>query len=254
MGRVSTDPGSVDAAGTQYEEIPARQGAGGWLVVVLHLALGGVTLGLAVDEEFARGKAAFANDAWRAVFGAVGALLVFLALRGIVRTLRGETHRLTPELYRRARARGRVLILVGLAFLAMAVVGPVSDETVSFDDWTKPFYIGGGAYLALMGLVFQWNPTRTIRQERVRRGEGRPGVATILRASDTGTSVNDQPQVRIDFELEVGGRTYEVSDKIVMERAKLALLIPGAAVNVLVDRVDPNVFHVDWDSWKAPSA
>lgn len=242
----------MDPTGTQYEELPARSGAGGRLFAGLHLTLGGVTLALALSDDFARGKAEFASDAWRALLGLVGAALVFLALRAIVRTMGGASRRLTPELHRRAKARGRILIVVGLAFFAMAVVGPISDETVSFEGWAKPFYVVGAVYLVLMGLVFQWNPTRSIRQQRVRRGEGRPGVATIVRASDTGTSVNDQPQVRIDFELEVGGRTHEVSDKIVMERAKLALLIPGAKVNVLVDRVDPNVFHIDWDSWKAP--
>ena len=249
---MSTQPAPVDPTGTQYEEIPARSGAGGWLFAALHLALGGVSLGLALSDDFARGKAAFASDAWRALLGLVGAGLVFLALRAIVRTVRGDSRRLTPELHARAKARGRILILVGVALFAMAVVGPISDETVSFEDWAKPFYIVGAVYLVLMGLVFQWNPTRSIRQQRVTRGEGRPGVAKILRASDTGMSVNDQPQVRIDFEIDVGGQTHEVSDKIVMQRARLALLIPGATVNVLVDRVDPNVFHVDWDSWKAP--
>ncbi|MDQ3952242.1 MAG: hypothetical protein M3279_04665 [Actinomycetota bacterium] len=249
---MNTQPTPADAAGTQYEEVPARSGAGGWLFVLLHLALGGVTLALAVDEDFAQDKATFAQDEWRAVFGLVGAALVLLALRAIVRTLRAETRSLTPDLHRRAQVRGRILIAVGVAFFAMAVVGPISDETVSFEGWAKPFYVAGAAYLVLMGLVFQWNPTKTIRQQRVRTGRGRPGVATILRASDTGSSVNDQPQVRIDFELEVGGQTYEVNDKIVMERAKLALLIPGATVNVLVDRVDPNVFHIDWETWKAP--
>lgn len=248
--RVSMPP-PVDATGTQYEEISGRPGAGGWLLAGMHLALGGVTLALALELEAVRDEAEFANGAWRGVFGAVGAVLVFLALRAMVRTLRAEPRTLTPELQRRAALRGRVLIGVGIAFVATGV-GVLSDSTIALDGWAKPFYVAGGIYLVLMGLVFQWNPTRFIRQQRVAKGQGRPGVARIVRAGDTGASVNDAPQVRIEFELEVGGRTYEVSDEIVMERAKLALLIPGSTVNVLVDRVDPNVFHIDWDSWKAP--
>jgi hypothetical protein len=220
----------------------------------MHLALGGVTVALAVDEGFAQGKAAFASDAWRAVFGLVGAVLSFLAVRGVLRSLRDERRRLTPELLRHGQRWGRVLIVVGIAFFVLAVVKPLADETVAFAGWAKIVYIVGGVYLALMGLVLQWNPTRHIRQQRVAKGDGRPGVARIIRASDTGTSVNDAPQVKIDFELEVGGQTHLVSDKIVMERAKLALLIPGSTVAVLVDRVDPNVFHIDWESWKAPAA
>ena len=245
-------PPPIDPSGGAYEEIPARTGAGGWLFALLHLALGGVTVALAVDTGFARDKAAFSSDAWRAVFGLVGAALAFLALRAIVRMLGDARRRLTPELHRRAALRGRVLILVGIGFFVVATVEGIGNDTVALAGWAKPFYICGAVYLVLMGLVFQWNPTRFMRQQRLARGEGTPGTARILRANDTGTSVNDAPQVKIDFELEVGGRVHLVSDKIVMERAKLALLIPGSTVDVLVDRADPNVFHVDWDSWRAP--
>ena len=244
----------IDSSGGQYEQMPEQSGAGGWLFMLMHLALGAVTVALAVSPDFAAGKAAFASDAWKAVFGLVGATLVFLALRGWVRSLRDERPRLTPQLFRRGKLWGRVLIALGVVFFALAVVQPLADETVAFSGWVKTTYIVGGVYLVLMGLVLQWNPTRQIRQQRVARGEGLPGTARIVSASDTGTSVNDAPQVKIDFELEVGGRTHLVSDKIVMERAKLALLIPGSTVDVLVDRVDPNVFHIDWDSWSGPHA
>lgn len=246
-------PPPVDATGVEYEQVPARSGAGGWFLASLHLALGLATVALALDLEVARDEATFSNEAWRVVFGGIGVVLVFLAVRAIVRSFGTQPTAITPQMRRRAAIRGRILIAVGVAFFAMGL-GILSDSTIALDGWAKPFYVAGGVYLVLMGLLFQWNPTRAIRQQRVRRGEGRPGVARIVRANDAGTSVNDAPQVKIEFELEVGGRTYEVSDKIVMERAKLALLIPGSTLNVLVDRVDPNVFHIDWDSWKGPAA
>jgi hypothetical protein len=160
---------------------------------------------------------------------------------------------LTAELHRRGKVRGKILLGIGIALFAMAAIAPVGDATIEFVGWTKLAYIAAAVLFVVQGLVFQWNPTRYIRQQRVRQGQGRPGVARIVSASDTGASVNDAPQVKIQFELEVGGQTHMVSDKILMERAKLALLIPGATVNVLVDKVDPNVFHVDWDSWKPPA-
>lgn len=246
-------PSPVDQAGIPYEEISGRTGAGGWLIALLHFATGAVTVGLALELDMGGARAGFANDVSRAVFGGIGLVLSFFALRAMVRTMQAEPRTLTPELERRAARRGRVLIVIGTAFFAMAV-GVMATSTVALGGWAKPFYIVAGIYLVLMGLVFQWNPTRFIRQQRIAKGQGRPGVARIVRANDTGTSVNDAPQVKIEFELEVGGRTYEVSDKIVMERAKLALLIPGSTLNVLVDRVDPNVFHIDWDSWKGPAA
>jgi MFS family permease len=244
----------IESSAGAYEEIPARQGAGGWLFAIMHLGLGAVTAGLALSDDFAAGKAAFASEAWRALFGLVGGGLVFLAVRAVLRAVNDARPRLTPQLHRRGQIWGRVLVVVGLAFFLMAVADPVAEQTVAFAGWVKIFYIAGGAYLTLMGLVLQWNPTRHIRQQRVSHGEGRPGVARIVQASDTGTSVNDAPQVKIDFELEVGGQTHLVSDKIVMQRAHLALLLPGSTVNVLVDKVDPNVFHIDWASWKAPGS
>ena len=251
MSSVS-QPGVTDPM--QYEELPAGSAASGWIFVLMHLAVGGVSLGAAVSEDFAAGRVLFANTAWRVLLGLVGALLVVLAVRGITRTGSNDRARLTPELRQRVRLRGWMLVLVG-GFLALcALAPPLGDRTIAFDSWTRPFYVVGGAYLALLGLLFQWNPTRTIRQARVARGEGRPGTARILRADDTGLTVNDDPQVKIDFEITLDGYAHQASDKIVMDRAKLALLIPGSTVNVLVDRVDVNVFHVDWDSWQPPQA
>lgn len=243
-------PPPVDESGVQFEEIPARSGPGGLMFVALYLGIGATSIWLAVSEE----KARFAADAWRVALGVLGAWIAFLGARGLVRFLNGETTRLTAELHRRGQVRGKILFVIGVALFAVAVVPALGAETIEFLGWTKLVYIAAGVVFVIQGLVFQWNPTRFIRQQRVREGQGRPGVARIVSANDTGASVNDAPQVKIEFELEVGGRTYEVSDKIVMERAKLALLIPGSTVNVLVDRIDPNVFHIDWDSWKGPAA
>lgn len=244
---------AMDPTGTQFEELTARPGAGTYVFALAYVFVGVVSIGLALDDGFAAGKVAFAADAWRAVLGGFGVLLAFLGARGFVRTLTGHRRQLTPELHRRAATRGKILLVVGAGLLAIAVIPAFRDETIDFSSWTKPLYIATGILFIVQGLAMQWNPTRFIRQQRIARGEGRPGTVRIVRASDTGTSVNDMPQTRIEFELEVGGQTHLVSDKIVMERAKLALLIPGSTMNVLVDRVDPNVFHIDWDSWKPPA-
>lgn len=245
-------PPAVDPTGTAYEEIPGRPGGSGYFIALVYTGLGALSLWLAADEGFAADKAAFAGDAWRGALALLGALLAFLGVRAVIRGLNGETRRLTPELHRRASRRGKILVAVGAALLAVTLVPALAAQTIEFSGWTRPAYAVAGGLFILQGLVFQWNPTRYIRQQRVAKGQGRPGVARIVRANDTGRTINDAPQVKIEFELEVGGRTYEVSDKIVMARAKLALLIPGSTVNVLVDNVDPTVFHIDWDSWKAP--
>ncbi len=228
-------------------------GAWGFVLGLMHLAVGGVALWLAADESFAAGKATFASDAWRYVLGAVGAVLTFLAVRGIMRAAGAQTRRLTSEVRRTARRRGLALALVAAWLFAAAVVDPVGRETVAFDSWAAPFFATGAVYLALLGLSMQFDPTGTLRRQRLREGYGAAGVATIVRAGDTGTIVNEQPMVEIEFEIDVDGRKLHATDRMVMEQAKLALLIPGSTVEVLVDRGDPRVFHVDWNSWRGPA-
>ncbi|HEV2755764.1 MAG TPA: hypothetical protein VG318_08315 [Actinomycetota bacterium] len=247
---------SGTAVPSQPDEAVVMPAAGAWgfFLGLLHLAIGGVALALAVDEGFASGKAVFGADVWRIVLGVVGAALALLAIRGLVRIAGAQRRTLTPELRRTAARRGRLLAIVGVLLLVTSVTNGFGGETIAFESWTKPFFITGAIYLALMGLSLQLDPSGPLRQQRLRQGYGAAGTATILRASDTGWTVNEAPQVQIEFRIESEGRTFEASDRIVMERAKLALLIPGSTVNVLVDRGDPKVFHVDWNSWQAPAS
>ena len=239
---------------TQFEEVPEGGATSGWFFVLMHLAIGGTSIALVLSPDLARGRAAFSHDAWKVVLGLVGAGLTYFAVRGIARSLAKERARITPGLRQRLSRWGKILMLVGVFFFLSAAVTPVGEQTIAFDSWARPLYIAGGLYLFFMGLLFQWNPTRAIRQARVAKGEGRHGTARLVRANDTGLTVNDDPQVKIDFEITVDGAVHQASDKIVMDRAKLALLIPGSTVNVLVDRIDANVFHIDWDSWQPPAA
>ena len=237
----------------QGEELPARSGFAGWLFAFVHLALGVSAIALAMSTDFADGRADFSSSAWKVVLALLGAALTFLAARSVVRTLSGQPVRLTRDLAHRAHINGLIVGAVGAFFFLAAVVRPFGDLTVAFGSWAKPLFAVGGVYLVLLALAVQWDPTRSIRRQRVESGEGIPGTARLLRANDTGVSVNDAPQVKIDFEITFDGRVEQASDKIVMQRAKLALLVPGSTVNVLVDRADPTIFHIDWDSWQPPA-
>ena len=243
----------LDTGDTQVEELPQGSGPASWLFPLMHLAVGVTAIGLAISPGFAAGKADFSSGTWKVILGLVGAGLTLLAARAVVRTIANERVRLTPELRKRARLNGAIVGTLGAFLVATSLVSPIAERTVSFASWAKLLFAVGGIYLVLLALLIQWNPTKSIRKQRVQRGQGVPGTARIVRANDTGVSVNDEPQVKIEFDLSVDGQSYSVSDKIVMQRAKLALLIPGSTVKVLVDRADPNVFHIDWDSWQPPS-
>ncbi len=238
----------------QYEEVAPSAGPVAWVLVLLHLALGVVAVALAVNEEFAAGKVSFAGEGWRVGLGLAGAALTLSALRGAVRTVSGTKVTLDPAHRRRAKRRGWVFFAIGAGFVVASAFDDLARESVAFDSWAKTLFLVGGIELMLLGVVFQGDPSRTIRRQRIARGEGVHGVARIVGAGDTGTSVNEQPQVRIDFEIDVDGCVHRVSDRIVMQRSRLALLIPGSTVDVLVDRADPSVFRVDWDSWRGPDS
>jgi hypothetical protein len=234
-----------------YEKAPARSGLGGLIFGAAHLALAVVSLRLAADEEWAADKVSFASDGWRVALGVAGTWLAVSAVLGFVRMAADHTRTIAPPLHRRARLNGKVLLLIGAAFVAASVFD-LGSWAVEFGSWAKTLYLGGGLYLLALGLSFQLDPNRTLREQRLRKRDGVPGVATVLRATETGASVEGAPQVRIDFEIEVNGRMREASDTITIEREKLPLLVPGSKVNVVVDKVDQSVFHVYWSSWRAP--
>lgn len=67
------------------------------------------------------------------------------------------------------------------------------------------------------------------------------GVGTVTGVRQTGMTVNDQPQVRIDFSVEgADGRTFASHAKMIVPLTELALLQPGVVLPVRYrpDRTD----------------
>lgn len=236
------------------EQVAVRNTPAPWLFVLFTGGLGGISVGLAVAEEFAAGRARFAGDAWRIALGAAGAFLVFIAARGAVRHLKGWVARLTPERHRRTRRRGWVLFALGAWLFGMATFADLARETIAFRSWADPVYTWGGLYLVALGLAAQLDPTGVIRRARVMRGEGEWAVARILGTNDTGTSTGAHPIVAVELEIDLKDRKVVASDNVVADEARRALLVPGATVNVQTDRTDPTIFRVDWESWRGPRA
>jgi hypothetical protein len=227
-------------------------GFSGWLVILAHLAVAAVAAGLAFNADFAAGKATFASDGWRTVFGAVSAVFAFLSLRGLVRVTGDKSFTLTPEVRRRARWRGAAMALFGAWLLACATVDAVAEETIAFDSWTKPFFLAGGLLLLAQGLSFQLDITRGARRRQLRSGPTVPGTARILGVNEIATAGDDAPVVDVRLEIEVNGRVYPANDRVALPREAVAVLVPGSTVDVVVDLVDPKVFEIDWNSGRGP--
>ncbi|WP_067678178.1 hypothetical protein [Nocardia miyunensis] len=63
--------------------------------------------------------------------------------------------------------------------------------------------------------------------------DGPVGIATVTSVRQTGVSVNDQPQVRLDLTVEdAEGHTFDSHAKIIVPLTELALLRPGVVMPV----------------------
>lgn len=150
MRRVS---GPVQPGVDTFPTVPAP-GLWGFVIGLVHLAIGGVALALSIDEGFAAGKATFAAEGWTVALGIAGAVLALLAVRGLLRVASGLTRPLTPEIRSRARRRGLIMGVVGAWLLAAATLDWVARATVTFDSWADPFFSTSGIYLVAMGLSY----------------------------------------------------------------------------------------------------
>lgn len=232
--------------------VPAP-GFWGFVFGIAQLAIGVVAFAVSLDEDFAAGKARFAADGWRVALGVAGAVLALLAVRGLLRVASALTNTLTPEIRSRVRRRGSIMAVIGAWLVAASAIDPVARATVAFDSWAETFFSVGGVYLVAMGLSFRLDVTRRLRMQQLEQGPSVPGTATILGASEIGTSEGEKPVMEIRLEIDVNGRTYPATTRVVLEPDDPALVTPGSTVDVVVDLVDPEVFKIDWRSWKGPA-
>jgi hypothetical protein len=68
--------------------------------------------------------------------------------------------------------------------------------------------------------------------------EGRMGQATIKSIRDTGKTLNENPEVEFELEVNVDGFTYDVTHRQIVSRIAIPQYQPGASVPVHVDRDD----------------
>jgi hypothetical protein len=72
------------------------------------------------------------------------------------------------------------------------------------------------------------------------QANGHDGIATITAVRDTGMSVNENPSIEMDLQVQVGGGApYAVTHQQVVSRIAIANFQPGASVAVKVDPADP---------------
>jgi len=69
---------------------------------------------------------------------------------------------------------------------------------------------------------------------------GQDGTGTITAVRDTGMTVNENPSIEMDLQVQVaGGAPYPVTHRQVVSRLAIANFQPGASVGLKVDPNDP---------------
>lgn len=211
------------------------------------LAFGALSVALAIDGGWTGGDVAFASEGWRVAFGVVGAFVALLGLRGFVRAINGQRGLVTPQYLRRRRAYGAVVFVIGLWYEIASWSDGVVRLGLGLDWWAGPVYGFGGLALMLQGLALQVDPTPFIKRSHLMQGGGEVVTATIVGARDLGAIRGGRAKVQLDFTMDAGNGVERHSAKWMMDRARLAR-IEGGTVDVVVDRSDPTVWVVKWDT------
>jgi hypothetical protein len=133
-------------------------------------------------------------------------------------------------------------VLLGVAMLVGAVVMWLSADGVTEPGLEMGALILGGLgvfYLLLMFVLWLF-----VKRRNRLAATGRPAIATIISARDSGTMVNNQPRLVLEIEItpEDGGAPYRFETKKVVGHSSLAAMRPGASLAVAVDPQRPQRF------------
>jgi hypothetical protein len=215
------------------------------------LAVGGFLVAVAVDDGFASSAVTFGADWARFLFAVLGTFLAAIGVRGWFKVITGSKP--DPQAFadrprvKRLKAVGRLHVVIGAFLLFTGIVGIGDSVVVVEAGWAKAVFIVAGAWMVLVGLVFQVDLQPVMKKQLLQTGRGKPGRARILEVKDTGWTVNDSPRVELELEITPeNGSPYIAALKGTVPRLSIGRLVPGDTVPVLIDETDPNSFIIEW--------
>lgn len=135
----------------------------------------------------------------------------------------------------------------GLIGLSIGVLGMLIGIVAAILAGGLPGLIMSIIFLFVFGSLF-WK--MFFKPMMVRRKLEKGGVsasAKILELSDTGVTVNNDPQVKLLLEVSPPmGSTYLVETKQLISRLQIPMIQPGTIIPVLIDLNDKNLISIDY--------
>ena len=150
---------------------------------------------------------------------------------------------------------GKLLGSTGVGVIATGVLGALGFGAFAF--------VGGieglvSAAIGVVGCLATCVPTglwlirwgRSMDQEATRAGRlqahGVPARARVLSVTPTGTRVNETPQMNLDLEVHLAGKSpYQARARSFVPLTALPMLVPGVHVAVRVDPQDPTAVALE---------
>lgn len=152
-----------------------------------------------------------------------------------------------------SRHAGRWLLIT--AILELGLTGFFVYLALTVPEAARGGMLLTAGILGLTGiglLVFGLRARAKAKESDRLQAVGLAGTATIMGITQTGTYLNEQPQLELDLSISVPGRQpYQASHRAFVPLILLARVQPGGALPVKVDPQDPSNFVIDWQGGSA---
>ena len=149
-----------------------------------------------------------------------------------------------------SKAIGKLLLFNIPFFLVsgfMFYSGLTADEKALTDDgynlkWF--FYLMGTGFLVIpLVITFSIVIWMMVKRKRIAElvATGKQGTAVILKLSDTGTRINDDPRVKLLLEIHIPNYPpYQAQKTVTLPLIYLPQVQTGSTINILADPAQPN--------------
>lgn len=145
----------------------------------------------------------------------------------------------------------RRLLLFNIPFFLISgfffYKGVTADEKALTDDGynLKSFFflMGAGFLVVSLALIFGFVIWLSVKRRRIADlvATGKQGTAVVLKLSDTGVRVNDDPRVKLLLEVHIPNyQPYKAQKTVTLPLIYLPQVQTGSTINILADPDQPN--------------